>query len=121
MWDKTIRNLAHPDRPLLTRSSSDDNVVELKSRVSEAIEKLRELDREECQNRASARMAWDWIFRSDGFFLEFDTKLEEEEKSKRLQDRASLLKSGAARTSGAGVIGTTGVPNLQHRFYGDHG
>jgi hypothetical protein len=121
VWDKTIRNLAHPDRPLLTRSSSDDNVVELKSRVSEAIEKLRELDREECQNRAFARKAWDWIFRSDGFFLEFDTKLEEEEKSKRLQDRASLLKSGAARTSGTGVIGTTGVQNLPHRFYGDHG
>lgn len=121
LWDKTIRNLAHPDRPLLTRSSSDDNVVELKSRVGEALEKLRELDREENKNRAAARRAWEWIFRSDGFFLEYDNKQEEEEKSRRLQERASLLKSGAARTSTTGMIGTVGTSNLPHRFYGDHG
>jgi len=120
-WDKTIRNLAHPNRPLLTRGSADENVVELKKRIDEALEKLRELDRAESQNRTAARSAWDWIFRSDGFFREYDEKLEEEEKSKRLQERASLLKSGAARTSSAGVIGTTGIPNLPHRFYGDHG
>ena len=120
-WDKTIRNLAHPGKPLLTRGFTDSNVVELEERVGEALEEIRELDKEENNNRKSARKAWDWVFRSDGFFGEYDDSLKEKEKAQRLQEKAALLETGNARTSAAGVISTNGVTNLPHRFYGDHG
>jgi len=119
-WDKSIRNLAHPDKPLLTRGFSDSNVIELGERIDEALEKIRELDHEENNNRNSARKAWDWVFRSDGFFREYDDSQKEKEKAQRLQVKAALLESGNARTTAAGVIGTNGVANLPHRFYGDH-
>lgn len=120
-WDKSIRNLAHPNKPLLTRGYFDSNVVELEERVVEALEKIRELDYEENNNRRSAREVWDWVFRSEGFFRDYDESLEEKEKVLRLQAKASLLEAGKARTSAAGVIGTIGIANLPHRFYGDHG
>lgn len=40
-------------------------------------------------------------------------------KRERLHDAKRLLESGTARTGGAGVIGTTGISNLPHKFYGD--
>ncbi len=116
--DKTIRNLAHPDQPLLTRSNNDANVVELADRIDEALGKLELLDDPGHDNIDSARSSWDWVFRSDGFFLEYDQNLKE--KVQRLQNRAALLNSGQAKTSTSGVIGLTGMPNQPHRFYGDH-
>lgn len=42
----------------------------------------------------------------------------EERKRKSLLEKAEQLKTGA-RTSSAGVIGTTGVENRPHKFYGE--
>lgn len=115
--NKEICNLAHPDKPKLTRTSNDSNVVELEEHVSEALEKLQGLDSEEKNNRKSARSVWDWVFRSDGFFKEFDE--DEEQKEASLRAKASLLSSGNAKTSAMGVIGCSGVANAAHSFYGD--
>lgn len=69
---KVIRNLAHPDQPMITRSDNDSNVCELLARVDDAIAKLEELDSVANHTLESTRSAWDWIFKSDGFFKEFD-------------------------------------------------
>ena len=117
--NKVIRNLAHPDKPKLTRTCADGNVVELEEKVNEAVGKLEELDDEENQNRISARNAWDWIFKSKGFFKGFDDKSDEKSKAERLQKKVSLLSQGVAKTSSLGVIGESGITNPPHRFYGD--
>ena len=62
---------------------------------------------------------WDWIFQSDGFFREYDEKKEKREKQARLEKLAAIIESGTARTSSLGVIGSVGVINPPHRFYGD--
>ena len=68
---KIIRNLAHPDKPRITRTSSDENVCQLLDKIIEALEKLEKLDDDDCK-RSDARKAWDWVFKSDGFFEDFD-------------------------------------------------
>lgn len=70
--DKVIRNRAHPDKPLLTRSSSDANVIALQGKIQEALEQIETLDLPENHNLGAARQVWDWVFKSDGFFAEFD-------------------------------------------------
>lgn len=69
---KIIRNLAHPNQPKITRSDNDANVCELLAKVGNALDKLKELDASENNSLESARSVWDWIFKSDGFFKEFD-------------------------------------------------
>ena len=69
---KVIRNLAHPDEPMITRSDNDSNVCELLAKVEDALDKLLVLDDSESQTLGSARSTWDWVFKSDGFFKEFD-------------------------------------------------
>ena len=116
---KVIRNLAHPDTPQITTTTADSNVIELETRCKEALDKLKELDKSENDNLDAARSAWDWVFRSDGFFKEFDEKAKkEEEKKKALVEKAALVGNGA-RTSAYGVIGLSGVANVAHKFYGD--
>ena len=116
---KMIRNLAHPEKPVITRTESDRNVVELQNRCKEAIDKLEELDKPGNDNPDSARSVWDWIFKSDGLLKELDDKRkEEEEKKKDLLNKAALIGLGA-KTSGSGIIGTSGISNLSHKFYGD--
>ena len=68
LWNKVIGNLAHPDKPTLTRSAADQNVIDLETRVGEALDQLASLDKSDADNADSARSAWDWIFKSDGFF-----------------------------------------------------
>jgi hypothetical protein len=63
-----IENRAHPDKPKLTRTKADKNVIELKKRIREALDKLDALDLPENDNQKSAREAWDWIFQTDEFF-----------------------------------------------------
>ena len=112
--DKTIRNLAHPDKPFLTRSVEDWNVNELENKISQALEKLQTLDEDENFNESSARSVWDWIFRSDGFFRDYD------DRQKRLAEKVSLINSKKAQTDLNGVIvACGGVPNTDHRFYGE--
>lgn len=72
---KVIRNLAHPDEPMITRTENDENVCELLIKVSEAVDELGKLDHPEQQSMESARSCWDWIFKSEGFFKEFDAAL----------------------------------------------
>lgn len=74
-WNKVIQNLAHPSKPALTRTANDQNVVDLETRVGEALDQLAALDKPEANNAKSARSAWDWIFKSDGFFAEYDAQL----------------------------------------------
>ena len=114
-----IRNLAHPDRPLLTRTNADDNVIELREKIGDALEELRVMDDDDNNTRPNARKAWDWIFRSDGFFKEFDDEDDKKSKEESLRKKAELLASGTACTSSAGVIGSVGTANLPHRFYGE--
>lgn len=117
--DMVIRNLAHPDQPKLTRTENDQNVIDLEARLEEAIERLETLDESDSDNVDSARKVWDWIFQSDGFFGEFDAdRKTQEAKRKSLLEKAALVGAGA-RTSSTGVLGTVGVANASHGFYGE--
>jgi len=118
---KIISNLAHSDRPALTRSSADQNVIELHNRIKDALKQLDTLDSATANTADSAREVWDWIFQSDGYFEELDEQWEKSKaKEAALREKAALIGAGA-RTSPAGVLGFVGMPNLPHRFYGDQG
>ena len=117
-FDKVIRNLAHPGRPAITKTDSDENVVEFLEHIGEAISQLLPLDRTENDNEESARKAWDWIFKSDGFFKEFDDEKREKDKKDALLAKAAQIGLGA-KTSPLGVIGSVGIANMAHKFYGD--
>lgn len=54
----------------LTRSDSDANMLELRKRITEALEKLAVIWTAE--DKKSVRDAWDWVFQTDGFFEKFD-------------------------------------------------
>ncbi len=116
--DKVIRNLAHPDKSALIRTNADQNVIDLEARIGEALDKLATLDTSASENADSARSVWDWIFKSDGFFAQFDADRKAEEKRKALIEKAALVGAGA-RTSSRGVLGSFGVANVAHRFYGE--
>jgi hypothetical protein len=106
-------------RDKLTKSMSDTNMVELRTRVGEALDKLLVLHRSDCtQNQA--REAWDWVFQSDGFFEAYD---KDSAKAHALFSKAALVRAGLASTNHSGrivpaLVGA-GVPNLAHSFYGD--
>ncbi|MEI8138562.1 MAG: hypothetical protein WCI03_01700 [bacterium] len=117
LGSKRICNLAHPDKPAITKTEADSNVVALLVHVQEALAELSELDKTENNNADSARTRWDWVFKSDGFFKEFDDKRKDEEKKKALLEKAALVGNGV-RTSSAGVLGAIGVVNVAHKFYG---
>ena len=116
-WDKIIRNLADPARPPITRTISDQNVIDLSTRIGEALDELAKLDRSDANNVDSARSVWDWIFKSDGFFAEFDRERKEDEKAKSLLAKAALVGDGT-HTSPLGTLGSLGVANLGHSFHG---
>ncbi len=69
---KVIKNLAHPDQPWLTRSANDENVVELLAKINTALSELDDLDELESDDQAGARRVWEWVFKSEGFFKEYD-------------------------------------------------
>jgi hypothetical protein len=117
-WNKIIQNLAHPDKPAITRTANDQNVVDLETRLGEALEQLANLDKPGEDNVDSARSRWDWIFRSDGSFAEFDAERRKEEKRNSLLAKVGLIGTGA-RTAPTGVLGGIGVANLAHKFYGE--
>jgi hypothetical protein len=71
-YNKQILNLAHPDRPALTKTAADQNVVDLEKRIGEALDELAKLDAADADNADSARKVWNWIFKSDGFFTAYD-------------------------------------------------
>jgi hypothetical protein len=90
--NKVIRNRAHPDKPMLTRSASDPNVTALQGKIQEALEQIKQLDLSTNFNQDSARRVWDWVFKSDGFFAEFDeaTRVLKSESMKALGSTSLL-------------------------------
>jgi hypothetical protein len=90
-WNKVIPNLAHPDKPALTRTTSDQNVADLETRLDEALKKLSVLDGKDGDDIDVVRRAWDWVFKSDGFFAEFDD--EETEKAASHSTSALALRT----------------------------
>ncbi len=87
---KIIRNLAHPDTPKITRTSNDANVCSLLDKIQEALEKLEKLDEDDC-SQSDARKAWDWVFKSDGFFSDFDTNSDESKSTDKRGNTGHLL------------------------------
>jgi Adenylyl/Guanylyl and SMODS C-terminal sensor domain len=72
VYSKVIENLAHPDKPIITRGNYDANVDQLLKKVSEALVQIESLDEIGNDNEEAARKVWDWVFKSDGFFKEYD-------------------------------------------------
>ena len=116
-----VENRAQSKTPKdkLTKSANDANMVELRTRVGEALDKLLILHRSDC-TKQQAREAWDWVFQSDGFFEAYD---KDSAKAHALFTKAALVNAGFASTNGSGVIIPAligaGVPNVAHKFYGD--
>ncbi|HEU5071156.1 MAG TPA: hypothetical protein VFV96_12190 [Verrucomicrobiae bacterium] len=102
----------------LTKTANDDNIVELRTRVGEALDKLLVLHHPDCK-RPQAREAWDWVFQSDGFFEAYDKNAKQ---AMALFSNAALVKAGVAQTNAGGRIvamgSGIGVANLAHKFYG---
>jgi hypothetical protein len=72
-----VENLADTNTPKakLTKTKEDPNMVELRDKVEESLGKLSVLDKEDC-TKADARNAWEWVFKTDGFFKEHDDEQE---------------------------------------------
>lgn len=109
---KRILNLAHPSRPAITKTDYDSNVVELLEHTQEALAQLKELDKSENDNMDAARITWDWIFRSDGFFKEFDDKRKEENKKAASQHQNQNVGAKLVRV-GQAVMSLFSVPHRQ--------
>lgn len=76
---KIIRNRAHPDKPMITRTTYDRNVTDLFNETEKGLKELEILDFDTC-TRKEARKAWDYIFKSDGFFKNWDDEHGDEEE-----------------------------------------
>ena len=63
-----ILNLAHEDKPPITRTKNDPNVLQLKGKVSAALDRLRTLDAPATGGAAETRQAWEWILQPGDFF-----------------------------------------------------
>jgi hypothetical protein len=123
-WNLVVLNLADENLPKakLTKTSQDQNMIDLRERANEAINELAILFKSDCK-KEDARRAWDWIFQSDGFFKELEEKEKNEAKRQELLAKASLINTGSAATTAAGRIVSVGgaqVANAAHSFYGEH-
>ncbi|HVU08080.1 MAG TPA: hypothetical protein VHG89_06010 [Verrucomicrobiae bacterium] len=72
---RVVWNRAQPEssRNELTKSENDENMVELHQRVFDALKQLEILWGEKC-TPSQVRNAWDWIFQTDGYFSDFDSR-----------------------------------------------
>jgi len=112
-----IENRAQqPPRDKLTESVQDSNMLEFRNHINEALGKLAIiLDESKCTKK-TAREAWDWVFKTDGFFDSFD------EKEESAKEMAEALRSGTLgiTQSGTLIVGkaanVTKVPPT--KFYG---
>ncbi len=70
-----VFNLAQSKNPQdrLTKSDNDSNMVELRKRVTEALEKLANTWSPD-SDKKTTREAWDWVFQAEGFFEAFDAE-----------------------------------------------
>ena len=116
-----VENRAQKKTPKdkLTKTASDANMVELRTRATEAVGKLAVLHTWDC-TKQQAREAWDWVFQSDGFFEAYD---KDAKQAVALFSNAALVRAGVARTNRNGVIGAggvgAGVAHTAHKFYGE--
>ncbi|MDF9832358.1 hypothetical protein M2103_000568 [Ereboglobus sp. PH5-5] len=123
VWNLEIENLADTGCPRakLTKSKADQNVLNLRARIGEALESLIVLFQHDC-DEPKARRAWDWVFQSDGFLKEQEDEAKDEAKRQALLEKAAILSTGNAGTDCAGrivTVSTAAVPNIAHAFYGD--
>jgi len=86
--NKLIHNRAHPDQPMITRTHCDDNVVALQDKIQDALKQIETLDDASNDNETDARSVWDWVFKSDGFFVEYD------ESTKAVKSEAMAASAG---------------------------
>ena len=79
-----IENLADPALPraLLTKTNADPNLISLRDRITEARNKLEPIHDQNCTITA-ARIAWDWVFKTDGFLESLDDDNEESDEDER--------------------------------------
>ena len=68
-WNLRVFNSADLSEEL-TKSAEDADMITLRKKIDEALSKLSILHEEDC-TRGDARKAWDWVFKSDGFFDDF--------------------------------------------------
>ncbi|MGJ8652599.1 MAG: cyclic GMP-AMP synthase DncV-like nucleotidyltransferase [Opitutaceae bacterium] len=61
----------------LTKSADDTDMRSLRDRSGEAIDKLKVLHDADC-TQEQARKAWDWVFKTDGFFDDEDGNPDED-------------------------------------------
>lgn len=93
---KIIKNLAHPDQPKITRTQSDLNVENLLDKISLALNKLEELDKDNCDIE-NARKVWKWIFKSDGYFDSLSQNNKEENNFANHTPYKTVNKQGGGR------------------------
>lgn len=112
-----IENLADNNLPRtkLTRTTEDANILELRDHLKDAIENLKQLHLSS-STKEEAKKAWEWVFRSGGFFEAYDKNSKE---AVELFEKAVLVEAGLAFTSPQAKIGTQGVKNKPHSFYGE--
>lgn len=96
-YNKQIHNLAHPSKPAITRTPTDQNVIDLEARIVEALDQLSKLDATDANNVDAARRAWNWIFKSDGFFTAYDDAEAETNKSTALANQSMFTVSWRER------------------------
>jgi len=70
VWNRAQQQAS---RDQLTKSDDDENIVELHQHVFEALEQLEILWDDQC-TPSQVRTAWDWVFQTSGFFLDFDSR-----------------------------------------------
>ena len=102
-------------RDKLTKTANDANMVELRKRVGEALDKLAVLHKLDCTKK-EAREAWDWVFQSDGFFEAYDKDAKE---AVELFARHALIKANLASVGSTGLISVVGSAIKPHKFYGE--
>lgn len=77
-------------RDKLTKGTADANMVELRKRVGEAVDKLMVLESSSCTKKA-AREAWDWVFQTEGFFEAYDANDEAESEKRGIAESAPSI------------------------------
>lgn len=122
-WNLEIENLADQtwSKAKLTKTTADENMVNLRCRIDEALGEMAVLFLYDC-DETKARGAWDWVFQTDGFFKELEEEAKAEAKRRALLSKASLITSSNAGTDRFGRIVAASaacVPNLAHSFYGE--
>jgi len=93
-------------------------MIELRDHINEALTILQNVHRPDCTQK-EAREAWDWVFRSEGYFEAYD---KDPAKTRILFYKASLINAGIAGTNSSGIVGPANdgarIPNPPHKFYG---